>query len=123
MVDVAALVEDLGELVSCGAAGAVIGEEDVRAEGRVAGGDLPDVQVVHGPDVWLGGEQLPDLIRMQARRGCLEEHPAGVPEKPVGGAQHQGGDQERCDRVCSLPGREDHATGDGGRDERVGRGR
>ncbi len=38
---------------------------------------------------------------------CFEQDTAGAANQPVGGAQHQGRDERRSDRVCAQkPGRE-----------------
>ena len=74
--------------------------DDVRRERRKPGGDLPDVQVVDLDDARLRGERVADLVRVEAGRGRLHEHPARGLQQPEGRVQHQRRDQQRGDRVA-----------------------
>ena len=95
-------------------------DEDVCGEGGESRGDLPDVQVVHVDHSGLGGQCPADVVDVDAFGCCFEEDASAGPEQPVGGAEHQRGDEQRRDRVGPVKaGREDDDGGDGGSDERV----
>src|SRR5438105_2978203 len=65
---------------------------DVCRQCRKAGGHLPYVQVVDLDHARLSGERLPDLLRLEARRRSLHEHPSRGLEQSIRSVQHQRAD-------------------------------
>ena len=61
MVDPEARVEHLGDLEALEVAVVVLGDENVRGEGRKARGDHPDVEVVDLDHAGDGGHLAADL--------------------------------------------------------------
>jgi hypothetical protein len=63
-----------------------------------------------------------DQVRVQhsGAPGTLQEDPAGFPDQPVPGLDHQAGHDQRGERIgAGEPGEHHHKSGDRGRDERV----
>ncbi len=53
----------------------------VRREDRLAGGDLPDVHVVHGDDAARAEDVLADLRHVGIDRGGLAQHVRDIAEQ------------------------------------------
>ena len=81
--------------------------------------DLPDVQVVHLDHVVLGGERVPDLLRVEVARRRLEQHAPGLAQQADPRVEHQPRHEQRGDAVrAAEAGQQDQRAGDGGGDER-----
>lgn len=95
-------------------------DQHVRGRGGHPRGYLPDVQVVDLGYARSRHHGRADCFRIKARRGGLEEDPAGIADQTVPGAQHQGDDQQRRDRVrAGKAGHEDDQASGRRRRERV----
>ena len=67
----------------------------------------------------LSRQRVPDLLRVEAGRGSLQEDPPRGAQQADGGAQHQRGHQQRGDRVGALEaGQQDHGPRERRADER-----
>ena len=78
------------------------------------------MKVVDALDARMAGKRHADLLDAHPDGRSLEQHPPRGAQQAVGGAQHQGRDEQRRDRVgAPETGREDHATCDrrGGKSE------
>jgi hypothetical protein len=76
------------------------------------------VQVVNLAHPGRMHERLADGVGVQSLGGGFEEHAPGVAQQPVGGAQHDRGDDQRGDAVGAMEAREqDDRARDRGEDE------
>ncbi len=94
--------------------------DDVRGQGRQAGGDGPGVQVVHVVDM-LGFEHVrANPVQVHVLRCRLQQDPPGIAEQVPRGHAHEPDDDQRRDRVgAGKPRRHDHDSGYDRADEAV----
>ena len=100
VVDPEALVQLVLELQPDRVAVGVLVDGDVGRERREAGRDLPDVQVVDLVDARV---TPPSRGRSRPGRGpagaASRKTRPGLPQQPVGGVEHDRGDDQRGDSV------------------------
>ena len=95
-------------------------DEHVRREGREAGADLPDMEVVDAVDARMLEDRLGDVPGREPFRGRFEQDPPGDAQERPGGEEHRARDEQRRDRVCAVEARRpDDETGNRRAGERV----
>ena len=81
-------------------------DQDVRGEGREAGGHLPNMKIMYVQHARYVVQITVDDCHIHATRSGLKEDPPGVPDKPPARLDHQPGHYEGGHGVGLGPARD-----------------